>query len=102
LKIQTVYSTYNQVDAVVKRRGHCDHYPMTILFVLLAMAAIASVGLAAAGRLGALPAAHSDHRPAGTAGDPTFDVVLRGYRMDEVDAVIEDLQRQLNERRDQT
>jgi hypothetical protein len=72
---------------------------MTILFVLLAMAAIASVGLAAAGRLGALPEAQPDHRP---AGDPTFDVVLRGYRMVEVDAVIEDLQRQLDERRDQT
>jgi DivIVA domain-containing protein len=30
-------------------------------------------------------------------GDPTFDVVVRGYRMDEVDAVIEDLKRRLNE-----
>lgn len=75
---------------------------MTILFVLLAMAAIASVGLAAAGRLAAPTEAEPDHRPAGPAGDPIFDVVLRGYRMDEVDAVIDDLQRQLNERRDQT
>ena len=75
---------------------------MTILFVLLAMAAIASVGLVAAGRFGALPAVEPDHRPEGPANDPSFDVVLRGYRMDEVDAVIEDLQRQLGEKRDQT
>lgn len=75
---------------------------MTIIFVLLAMAAIASVGLAAAGRLGALTEAKPDLRPEGPAGNPTFDVVLRGYRMDEVDAVIEDLQRQLGERRDRS
>ena len=74
---------------------------MSILFVLLAMAAIAGVGLAAAGRLGTLPEAAPDRRPEGTPGDPTFDVVLRGYRMDEVDAVIEDLQRQLGQTRGQ-
>ena len=74
---------------------------MTILFVLVAMAAIAGVGLAAAGRLGTLPDAEPDRRPEGPATNPNFDVVLRGYRMDEVDAVIEDLQRQLGEARRQ-
>ena len=70
---------------------------MTILFVLLAMAAIGAVGLAAAGRLGELPEAKPDHRPALAEGEPNFDVVVRGYRMDEVDAVIEDLKRRLDE-----
>ena len=72
---------------------------MTVLFVLLAMAAIGAVGLAAAGRLGGLPEAEPDRRPEDVNGDPTFDVVVRGYRMDEVDAVIEDLKRRLNETR---
>ncbi|MCX6414293.1 MAG: hypothetical protein NTU77_06790 [Actinobacteria bacterium] len=36
---------------------------MTVLFVLLAMAAIGAVGLAAAGRLGELPEAEPDRRP---------------------------------------
>lgn len=72
---------------------------MTVLFVLLAMAAIGGVGLAAAGRLGGLPEAEPDRRPEDVNGDPKFDVVVRGYRMDEVDAVIEDLKRRLNETR---
>ncbi|CAB4731957.1 unannotated protein [freshwater metagenome] len=70
---------------------------MTVLFVLLAMAAIGAVGLAAAGRLGELPEAEPDRRPEYLNGDPTFDVVVRGYRMDEVDAVIDDLKRRLND-----
>ncbi|CAB4960949.1 MAG: DivIVA domain-containing protein [Actinobacteria bacterium] len=74
---------------------------MSILFVLVAMAVIAGVGLAAAGRLGTLPEAVPDRRPEGPASDPSFDVVLRGYRMDEVDAVIEELQRQLGQTSDQ-
>ena len=61
-----------------------------------------AITLAAAGGLGALTESEPSHRPAGPAGDPTFDVVLRGYRMDEVDAVIEDLKRQLEDRRNQT
>ena len=72
---------------------------MTVLFVLLAMAAIGAVGLAAAGRLGELPEAEPDRRPEDVNGDPKFDVVVRGYRMDEGDAVIEDLKRRLNETR---
>jgi DivIVA domain-containing protein len=72
---------------------------MTVLFVLLAMAAIGAVGLAAAGRLGELPEAEPDRRPEDVNGDPKFDVVVRGYRMDEVDAVIDDLKRRLNETR---
>lgn len=82
---------------VVKPVGHWDHYVMTVLFVLLAMAAIGAVGLAAAGRFGELPEAEPDQRPALIDGEPQFDVVVRGYRMDEVDAVIEDLKRRLDQ-----
>ena len=70
---------------------------MTVFFVFLAIAAIGAVGLAAAGRLGELLDAEPDRRPELVDGHPTFDVVARGYRMDEVDAVIEDLKRQLDE-----
>ncbi len=72
---------------------------MTVLFALLAIAAIGAVGLVAAGRLGELSDPEPDRRPEPVNGDPTFDVVVRGYRMDEVDAVIEDLKRRLNETR---
>lgn len=62
---------------------------MTLLFVVVCIGVIAGVALVAAGRLDRLPDAPGDRRPPG--GDPAFDVVARGYRMDEVDAVIEGL-----------
>ena len=68
---------------------------MTVLFVLVGIAVIVGVSMAAAGSLGQLPAAEPDRRPEG--GSPAFDVVLRGYRMDEVDATIEDLRAQVAE-----
>ena len=68
---------------------------MTVFFVLLALAAIGAVGLVAAGRLGELPEAHPDRRPELADSDPNFDVVLRGYRMDEVDAELADLRARL-------
>ena len=61
---------------------------MTWLFVLLAIAVIAGGALAAVGRLGELPAAEPDLRPDAPDDAPAFDVVVRGYRMDEVDARI--------------
>lgn len=70
---------------------------MTVLFVLIAIGVIAAVGLVASGRLGALPPAPADRRPATRDGNPEFDVVLRGYRMDEVDAVIADLRARLDD-----
>jgi cell division septum initiation protein DivIVA len=36
-----------------------------------------------------------DARPDEKFGNPAFDVVARGYRMDEVDQVIEELQAQV-------
>ncbi len=71
---------------------------MVVLFVLIAIGVIAAVGMVAAGRLGSLPPAPPDERPDVHDGSPSFDVVLRGYRMDEVDAVIADLRAQLDHR----
>lgn len=62
---------------------------MTLLFVVVCIGVIAGVALVAAGRLDRLPEAPVDRRAPG--GEPAFDVVARGYRMDEVDAVIEGL-----------
>ena len=62
---------------------------MTALFVLVCVGVIAGVALVASGRLDRLPEADPDRRPDGPG--PAFDVVPRGYRMDEVDAVIEGL-----------
>ena len=69
---------------------------MTVLFVLLCIGVIAGVALVAAGRLDRLPEAAPDRRPEGltAAGLPAFDVVPRGYRMDEVDALVEGLLRE--------
>lgn len=70
---------------------------MAVLFVLIAIGVIALVAMAASGRLGELPEAEPDLRPESGGPEPAFDVVLRGYRMDEVDAVIEQLQGRIDE-----
>lgn len=62
---------------------------MTFVFVIVGIAVIAGVGMAATGGLGQLPTAPADRRPQGA--EPAFDVVFRGYRMDEVDATIDAL-----------
>ncbi len=54
---------------------------MMLVFVLVAIAVIACIALASVGRLGELPEAPVDRKPA----EVGFDVVARGYRMDEVD-----------------
>ena len=59
---------------------------MTIVF--LAIAVIIGLALLLVGHQGGLPEAVVDLRPEGDPGDPRFDVVLRGYRMDEVDATL--------------
>ena len=69
---------------------------MTWLFVLLAIAVIAGGTLAAMGRLGELPPAEPDLRPEIRDGEPAFDVVVRGYRMDEVDARIASMQDEID------
>ena len=74
---------------------------MTVVFI--AIAVIAGIALLLVGRQGGLPEAVVDLRPEGDPADPTFDVVLRGYRMDEVDATIQALQDENDRlRREQT
>ncbi len=63
------------------------------VFVLVAIAVIACIALASVGRLGELPEAPADRKPA----EAGFDVVIRGYRMDEVDETIADLRTRLAE-----
>lgn len=70
---------------------------MAVLFVLIAIGVIALVAMAAVGRLGELPEVEPDLRPESIDGQPQFDVVVRGYRMDEVDEKIADLQRRVDE-----
>ena len=62
---------------------------MTFLFVVVGIAVIAAAGMAATGGLGQLPKVDADRRPEGA--EPAFDVVFRGYRMDEVDEAIDAL-----------
>ena len=65
---------------------------MTWLFVVIAIAVLALIFLVVLGPLGELPPAEPDLRPDERDGQPQFDVVVRGYRMDEVDAQIAALQ----------
>ena len=72
---------------------------MGILFVIVILGVVTAIALACVGRLGELP------EPSLDTGDPAdadardqvvaFDVVARGYRMAEVDAVVSALQRQV-------
>lgn len=59
---------------------------MTFLFAIVAIAVIAVIAMAASGRFDVAPEPAQSTRPAGD--DPNFDVTFRGYRMDEVDAVL--------------
>ncbi|MDO9485794.1 MAG: hypothetical protein Q7K25_07005 [Actinomycetota bacterium] len=72
-------------------------------FVFIAIAVIVGIALVIVGRQGGLPEAEIDLRPEVDAEDPKFDVVLRGYRMDEVDATLAELRAENEQlRRDQT
>lgn len=68
---------------------------MTIVFAVVLIAVIAGVSMLAVGRLGELLPAPVDRRPRGT--QPEFEVVFRGYRMDEVDERIDAMQRRIDE-----
>ena len=57
---------------------------MIALFVIVALLVIGGIFMAASGRLGQYSESEPDLRP--DQGDTGFDVVVRGYRMDEVDA----------------
>ncbi len=68
---------------------------VTFLFVVLAIAIIAVAALVITGKFAPSMGAENsgDHVPeTNSAGEPTFDVTLRGYRMDEVDQKIEEMQ----------
>ena len=74
---------------------------MPLVFVIAALAVVVLVALLAVGRMGALPQASPDVAPLNlpqdrelSASDVTgvrFAVGLRGYRMDQVDSVLERL-----------
>ena len=62
---------------------------MTVIFIVIAVIGIAMILVV--GRQGGLPEAGPELRPEVDAQHPQFDVVFRGYRMDEVDQVIDAL-----------
>jgi len=74
---------------------------MTVLFVVLAIAVVTGISLLAVGRLGALPDAPPDRVPDELPAEGPikgqhlqqvrFDVAARGYRMDEVDGLLDRL-----------
>jgi hypothetical protein len=68
---------------------------VTWFFVVIAIAVLALIFLVVLGPLGELPPVEPDLRPDELDGQPQFDVVVRGYRMDEVDAQIAALQGEL-------
>lgn len=68
---------------------------MTFLFVMLAIAIIAVVALVITGKFTPSMGVENvgDHAPeVNMAGEPLFDVTIRGYRMDEVDHKINEMQ----------
>jgi hypothetical protein len=67
---------------------------MSLVFAVALILVIGGLVMVVSGRWSAgMPEAERDVRPPG-AGEPAFDVALRGYRMDEVDARIEQLERE--------
>lgn len=81
---------------------------MTIVFLVLGVAVVTSVALLAVGRLGELPDVEPDRPPvllpedrlveSQDVDDVRFAVGMRGYRMDEVDDVLDRLAADIAER----
>ncbi|HEX7187737.1 MAG TPA: DivIVA domain-containing protein [Actinomycetes bacterium] len=81
---------------------------MSIVLLLVLLAVIAVIGVVAAGRGGSLPDAEPDRSPRGAlpSGDIDraavdglrFTLAFRGYRMDEVDDVLDRLIAEVEER----
>ncbi len=69
---------------------------VTWVFVVVSILVIGGVVMAISGRLGELPEATPDLRPEVVDGEPAFDVVVRGYRMDEVDARLASMQQEID------
>ena len=72
---------------------------MTWLFVIVVILVLGAGFVAILGLLGDLPPSEQDLRPDTRDGEPSFDVVVRGYRMDEVDAQLASLQDEIDELR---
>lgn len=70
---------------------------MTFVFAVVAIVLIACVALIAAGRFDRMTEAVPDARPSDDSLDPQFDVVIRGYRMDEVDRALAERDAQIAE-----
>jgi hypothetical protein len=74
---------------------------VTFLFVILAIGVIAAVAVLVTGRYSPNVGVSTsgDYRPdvPGSSQAPQFDVVVRGYRMDEVDAKIAELESKIQE-----
>jgi DivIVA domain-containing protein len=81
---------------------------VTIVFLLVGVAVIAAVAMLAVGRLGELPDSEPDRPPvllpedrlvdSRDVDDVRFAVGMRGYRMDEVDDVLDRLAADIAER----
>ncbi len=74
---------------------------VTWLFAVVAVLVVAGAFMASLGLMGQLPEAEPDLRPDRVDGEPEFDgpefdVVVRGYRMDEVDAELARLQQEVS------
>lgn len=69
---------------------------MTWLFVIVVILVLGAGFVAILGLLGDLPPSEQDLRPDTRDGEPSFDVVVRGYRMDEVDAQLATLQEEID------
>jgi hypothetical protein len=69
---------------------------VTWLFAFVAILVLGAGFLAVLGLLGDLTPAEQDLRPDTRDGEPSFDVVARGYRMDEVDAQLATMQAEID------
>lgn len=69
---------------------------VTWLFVVVGVLVVAGVFLATLGLLGELPPVDPDLRPDRIDGEVEFDVVVRGYRMDEVDQELARMQAEID------
>jgi hypothetical protein len=69
---------------------------VTWLFVIIVILVLGAGFVAILGLLGDLPPSEQDLRPDTRDGEPSFDVVVRGYRMDEVDAQLASLQDEID------
>ena len=69
---------------------------MGVVFFLIGAAVVAAIAWFVVGKFEVwLPDAGSDLKPNTRDNDPAVDVVLRGYRMDEVDDTIAHLQAEI-------